>query len=214
MTSLYRCRGSLSEFARTFSCEVPHALDWSPTIMPGYMGLVIRRTENGRALTPMRWGLPDRARSARTVHATRRLMSPLGYADRTDPPERVLVLADCFALPHGPRGNRQQAWLGLWDCPLFAMAGLCREGADGPSFVVMLTSANALVAHISATMPVILDAADQAIWLDGAFIEAARCCRAQPQTAMYLEAMEEPWPGRRTRRTRPIPPPTLPHRMF
>jgi putative SOS response-associated peptidase YedK len=208
MAGLYRCRASLSEIAALFGARRPAAFDWSPVIWPGHSGLVILSEGSGRTIKPMHWGWPRPQRRGergriRETYVARDPLAPQGNRDDPVPPGRCLIVAESFAVPDGPKGDRTRAWFGLEAAPLFAWAGLWRQRpGDGPGYVGMVTAANPLVATIADAMPVILDSAGQEVWLHGSVTDLMRLQRPFPASAMYVEATDEPWP-RRTGNARP-----------
>ena len=133
---------------------------------------VVTASAEGRNLTTMRWGFrpawmkdarrppPINAR-AETLLETRMFRGALAKG-------RCIIPADGFyewaAVP-GQR-TKQPMHIRLKGGELFGFAGLWTEGADGPGCAIVTTSANELVAPIHERMPVILDPADEATWLD------------------------------------------------
>src|SRR3546814_10838865 len=60
---------------------------------------------------------------------------------------RCLIPATAFAYWSGPDGARRQHWFSLPSQPVFAFAGVVRQGEDWPCFAMLTTDANRLVAH-------------------------------------------------------------------
>src|SRR3546814_17677095 len=61
-----------------------------------------------------------------------------------------------------------RSWFSLPSQPVFAFAGVVRQGEDWPCFAMLTTEANRLVAHYQPqAMPVILHPEDHATWLCG-----------------------------------------------
>lgn len=106
---------------------------------------------------------------------------------------RCLVPADGFyewkAVPGQKR--KQPYYLRIKDGGLFAFAGLCtpadtRAGAP-PTCAIITTTPNELAADLHNRMPVILDPADEARWLDAGVTDPALvlpCLRPLPASLM------------------------------
>lgn len=129
----------------------------------------------GRVLTAVRWGLEavfrtsEPARMIINARAETLMQKPF-FRPLLDA-GRCLVPADGFYEWQAPAGgrDRKQPWrFVLRDCAPFAFAGLRREGPGGPSFAILTTRPNALVAPVHDRMPVILRPEDEAAWLDPA----------------------------------------------
>src|SRR3546814_17546059 len=59
---------------------------------------------------------------------------------------RCLIPATAFAYWSGPDGARRQHWFSLPSQPVFAFAGVVRQGEDWPCFAMLQPAANRLVA--------------------------------------------------------------------
>jgi putative SOS response-associated peptidase YedK len=149
-----------------------------------------------RHISGMRWGLvpfwsKDLSAGARMINArSETVLEKAAFKDCLRR-RRCLVLADGFyewktlaAPPAGPRGkkkpNKQPMLFAFDDDHPFAMAGLwarwkgppgTNAGGDPTSilvetFTILTAPANELVGPVHDRMPLILDAADQAEWLD------------------------------------------------
>lgn len=115
---------------------------------------------------------------------------------------RCLLLADVFyewQAPDGKRGRKQPWALRRRDARPFALAGLWerwrpREAPrDEPplrSCTIITTQPNGVVAPIHDRMPVIVDAADYAAWLDPETPEAEALALLRPAPDELLEG----WP--------------------
>jgi putative SOS response-associated peptidase YedK len=144
----------------------------------------------------MRWGLPAPGRANRKICWTELdPFSELAFGRRSERPRRCLILLDSFALPAGPKGKRTRSWIGLWDEPIFAWAGLWRE-VDGVGAVFMgaVTKSNPLVARVGPIMPAILRRSDCEQWLFGNVKDALGLWRKPyPEGEMWLEQTDELW---------------------
>jgi|ERR1700730_8812844 len=128
--------------------------------------------KGARRLVPARWGVAG-ARgqlviNARSESADLRPRFRDAWARR-----RCVVPADGFYEWTGARGDRRPLWFHLREPSpggVFFFAGLFEEPPHGagevrPSFCVLTTEANALVAPVHDRMPVILDGAQALRWL-------------------------------------------------
>jgi putative SOS response-associated peptidase YedK len=128
--------------------------------------------QGARRLVPGRWGVPgSRGQlviNARSESAHLRPMFRDAWARR-----RCVVPADGFYEWKGRRGDRRPLWFHLREPGpggVFFFAGLYDEPPSGagearPSFCVLTTEANALVAPVHDRMPAILDLAQAMRWL-------------------------------------------------
>ncbi|CCW19398.1 protein of unknown function DUF159 [Sphingobium indicum BiD32] len=197
MTHLIRCRAAASEIATLFDAKPDPALDWLPTIWPGEKAIVVTSGARGRHLHALPWGLPrdpisrtrgDRPRTtlfAREITGNSR--APLGL----DLLERCLIAVEDVAYPIGEKGHRTRSWLGLWDVPICAWAGLCSPDPATGGFAGMLTVANACADPVSQTMPILLPPSQWDAWLAGASLLALE--QAYDNDAFYLERTPEVW---------------------
>lgn len=145
-------------------------------IPPGTPVLVIRRVPEGRIGEPMLWGFQP-AWSRRTGGAGPKPINARGETAATSPMFRGSFRHHRCLLPASGfyewqrAGAAKQPWYihGATGGPL-AFAGLFDPGDDGaaPTCCILTTTANALMAPIHDRMPVLLDAADFAAWLDPA----------------------------------------------
>jgi putative SOS response-associated peptidase YedK len=137
-----------------------------------------RRNPPGeRTLQPLRWGLVpagarDRKFAASLINArAETLLEKPAFAGAFRK-RRCLVPADGFYEWAG-EGDAKRAYLiSRRDGAPFAFAGLWERwtapdtGEASDSFTIVTTAANALLAPLHPRMPVILDPADHARWLD------------------------------------------------
>lgn len=146
-------------------------------IAPTQPVLAVRQSENGtRQLVSLRWGLvpswskgPDSQYSmfnarAETVHTKPAYRNAFGH-------RRCLIPAEGFYEWQQTRSGKRPHLVRRRDGAPFAMAGLWdtwRRGGEEPlqSCTIIVTEANAVVRPVHDRMPVILEPADYAAWLD------------------------------------------------
>ncbi len=174
----------------------------SPNLAPRYNiaptqdAPVVRRREDGdgRELALLRWGLvPSWSKEPKsgysTINARAETVAEKPAFRRPMRSRRCLVPADGF-YEWRPAGRRKQPYrIVMKDGAPFAFAGLWDRwrGGDGEtieSFTIIVTEANALLRPIHDRMPVILDPADYAAWLE-----------AGPEAVPYLKDLLRPYPA-------------------
>lgn len=179
MCGRYALDQNARELANHFGLlEVP---DWTPryNIAPSTSVLVIRQVPRGRVGELMTWGLApawarreDDARkfpkpiNARADTLAQRPMFRNAFRTR-----RCIVPASGFYEWRRPAsGPAQPFYIHPANDPVFGFAGLYEPGiGEAPSTCcIVTTNANELMATIHDRMPVILDPADFASWLDPA----------------------------------------------
>ena len=136
--------------------------------------------ETGRHLAMLRWGLipswaKDAAIGSRMINARAETLAGKPAFRAAFRKRRCLLAADGFyEWRKGAEGPKQPYRIALEDGGPFAFAGLWerwrdpREGAWVETCTIVTTDANALLRPIHHRMPVILDPADHAAWLDPA----------------------------------------------
>ncbi len=142
---------------------------------------VVRIQEDGRHhISGLRWGLvpfwsKDLSGGARMINARAETVFEKAAFKDSLRRRRCLVLADGFyewkTLPSTTQKPKKQPVLFAFDDDRpFAMAGLWARWKGPPglveSFTILTTGANELVGPVHDRMPLILDAADRAAWLD------------------------------------------------
>ncbi|WP_287940186.1 SOS response-associated peptidase family protein [Sphingopyxis sp.] len=138
-------------------------------------------------LRPKLWGVPPPPRGDQPVTTVRNLSSPFWIGTLRHPELRCLIPATRFALWSGAAGARQQLWAAPANQPVFAFAGIHRQGEDWPSFAILTVEPNRLLSHHSAqAMPVILRPGDYARWLTADWRDAAGLVRPFPGQEMTL----------------------------
>jgi putative SOS response-associated peptidase YedK len=150
---------------------------------------VVVAEEGVRHLRPMRWGLvpfwaKERAIGNRLINARSETAATTPAFRSAYRHRRCLVPANGF-YEWQKLGKARQPWLiGREDGGAFAMAGLW-ERWDGVgealfSFTILTTAANDPVRPLHDRMPVILDPADHATWLDPSDPGGAALLRPYP----------------------------------
>lgn len=196
MTSLIRCRGSATEIAVTFDAVAEPDLEWRPTAWPGEQVLMVTSKGSQRRLRTGSWGLSPTAflqptpQPLRGVVFARDLASANTRLVASHSLERCLIIVEDFAYPTGEPGRRTRAWAGLWDEPVSAWAGLCT--ADGLCCAGVVSPANALIARVSSTMPLLLSQKSAEQWLE-ARAGLLSLADAYLETDYYLEPSDERW---------------------
>lgn len=172
--------------SRRFRVE-PEALEaYRPSynVAPTQAVLTMRRIEEARRVTPMRWGLvpgwaKDPAKLPSMINARAETAPSRPAYRRPFRRQRCLILADGFyewQAPIAPARRRVPHWIALEGGEPFAMAGLWSLWRPGGavaaepllSCTILTTDANPALAPIHARMPVILQPEDEEIWLDPA----------------------------------------------
>ena len=183
-------------------------LDESPVLSPRFnvapsqpIATVAQASEGGhRVLALRRWGLiPAWAKDARIgsrmINARVETIAEKPAFRGAFRKRRCLVPADGFyEWAARPGGAKQPLHIALPGRRCFAIAGLWEswrdpEGASIESCTLLTTSANAKLRDVHDRMPVILDPADYAAWLDPRPADPAtlmRLARGAPAEALEL----------------------------
>ena len=182
-----------------FGIQAPLPADEGPryNVAPSQSVLTVVVAEHeGRALRQMRWGFqpawmkeakrppPINAR-AETLLDRPMFRGALGHS-------RCLIPADGFYEWVATEGSKQKQplHLRLKGGELFGFAGLWTEASDGePTCVIVTTEANELIRPLHARMPVILEPADEPLWLDPEVTDPAAvsaCLQSFPSERMEL----------------------------
>lgn len=152
--------------------EVPPRYNIAPT----QPALVVRESEAGRAVALLRWGLipswaKDPSIGARAINARAETVADKPSFRAAARRRRCLVPASGFYEWKREGKARLPYFIFPVGAPAFAFAAI-REtwgGADGSeieSFAILTTDANETIAPVHDRMPVVLDPADFARWLD------------------------------------------------
>jgi len=198
---------SPEEVERAFGLDETPQLTPRFNIAPGQDVATIHQAEAGRSvLAPRRWGLvpfwaKDAKIGARLINARAETLDAKPSYREAFRRRRCLVPADGFyewaAAGSGPR---QPYWVARADGACFAIAGLYErwKSPDSPegqwleTCTLITTDASERLRTIHDRMPVILAAADYALWLDSGLYELARLrelLRSQPGEDLTLRAV-------------------------
>ena len=190
MTNLYRLDAPAGAIAATFGAEAgadPWTGDYVAPARPAPIIVSDGRGGSRRYLRPKLWGVPPPPQGDRPVTNVRNLASPFWTGTLRHAELRCLVPATAFALWSGSAGAKRQHWFSVPSQPIFAFAGILRQGEDWPCFAVLTTDANRLVDHYHPeTMPVILHPEDYARWLSGEWRDAVRLAAPFPSQLMTV----------------------------
>ena len=176
MTSLYRLDAPASAIAAAFAAEAGDDPWIGDYVAPGRPAPVIVSDGRGgarRYLRPKLWGVPPPPRGDRPVTQVRNLQSPFWIGTLRHAELRCLVPATAFAEWSGPQGARRQHYFSVPSQPIFAFAGIHRQGEDWPCFAILAADPNRLVGRYQPhAMPVILHPDQYTIWLSGEWRDA------------------------------------------
>lgn len=190
MTNLYRLDAPASAIAEAFGAEAGDDPWTGDYVAPGRPAPVIVSDGRGgsrRFLRPKLWGVPPPPQGDRPVTTVRNLQSPFWIGTLRHAELRCLIPATAFALWSGPAGAKRQHWFSVPSRPIFAFAGIQRQGEDWPCFAVLTTDPNRLVEHYQpAAMPVILHPDDYATWLGGEWRDAVALAVPYPSQLMTV----------------------------
>ncbi len=156
-------------------------LKWAPeisphyNIAPGQMVPVVRRTEQGRELVFLKWGLiPSWAKDAsigtRLINARGETLADKPSFRNAYRHRHCLIPADAFYEWKAVAGRKQPYCIRLHDHAPFGMAGLWEhwKAPDGQvveSCTIITIEANALVGEVHDRMPLILAPLEYDAWL-------------------------------------------------
>ena len=157
-------------------------LDEVPKIAPRYNiaptqpALIVRMTEDGRCAANARWGLipswaKDPSIGSRLINARAETAAQKPSFRSAFRNRRCLVPADGFYEWKREASGKQPYYIRFTDGRPFAIAGLWetwRGGEERPieSFIILTTEPNSLIAPLHDRMPVILQPAAFATWLE------------------------------------------------
>ena len=194
MTSLYRLDAPASATAAAFGADAGDDPWTGDYVAPGRPAPVIVSDGRGgsrRFLSPRLWGVPPPPQGDRPVTLVRNLQSPFWIGTLRHAELRCLVPATAFAEWTGNAGTRRQLWFSVPSRPIFAFAGILRQGEDWPCFAILATEPNRLAAyHNAKSMPVIVHPDDHATWLDGEW--RAAVALAAPFSGRMMTVGEAP----------------------
>ena len=161
----------------------------APNLMPRYniapsqsVGAIRIAADGGREWVTLRWGLipawaPEPRTAYRTINARAETVAEKPTYRQAFRCRRCLIPADGFYEWRKLGVRKQPYCIAPVDGQPMAFAGLWerweRDGQVLESCTILVTQANALVAPIHDRMPVILDPAAEARWLDPAVTDPA-----------------------------------------
>lgn len=180
MCGRYSLTSPLESMRQTFAIQGLPNLQARYNIAPTQTAPVIRRHPDGRLLMhEIQWGLiPSWARDstggAKLINARAETVADKPSFRAAFGRRRCLVPADGFYEWKKPEPKVREPWrITLKDQQVFAFAGLWERwqdatGARIDSYTIITTDAAPAIADIHHRMPVILNDADHAQWLDPA----------------------------------------------
>ncbi|MDP8916039.1 MAG: SOS response-associated peptidase [Pseudomonadota bacterium] len=151
-----------------------------PEIRPTDSAPLVRAFEGGAQLDSVRWGFPP---------APGRKSGPVinfRSEGRRFTSGRCLIPASYFFEFTGERYPKTKWRFTKPGEPVFCIAGLWREGADGPAFTMLTTEPGPDVAPYHDRQVAVLHKAEWADWLDPS-IEAGPLLRPLPAGALEVE---------------------------
>ncbi len=170
---------------------MPEVGQFAPVITRGGRG-------GGRVIRPMHWGYPPPGQPTegigagppRWIPAVRNLESPYWIGNLRHTELRCLIPATAFESGTGA----ERRWYAVADEPVFAIAGIWRDLTDMPVFAMLTTDPAVALLPVegkgaSASMPVILRAADQERWLHDDWKTAKALVK--PLASAAIIAMED-----------------------
>ncbi len=202
MSSLYRLDAPADRIAARFHADQGKDPWQGGYVAPGgFAPVILRGRDRTRLIAPRLWGVPPPGAGgmgARPVIHARNLESPFWIGTLRHSERRCLVPATSFQIwssdRNGPEGRRHACWLHVPAEPLFAFAGIWKDG-EIPSFALLVTDPNRLVAAIRpSAMPLIIPAEYHDDWLAADWKTAARLVQPFPAQKMAMTEGEPPAP--------------------
>lgn len=205
MCNLYTARRSSAEVADLFRARVPAPFNAPEETLPGYPGMVVRDTDEGRILQSMVWGFPLRLKTMKPeskpkpVNNVRDLTKGMWVGLARKPQWRCLIPVTEFAEAEGPKGGKTRTWFSVKDQPVAAWGGLWRESAEwGAVYSGVMTDANEAIRSVHDRMPVLLMPDEQERWLHGEFEDLlALQARQFPSDLVEMRRTDELWVRRK-----------------
>lgn len=177
MCGRYALNQNARELARQFNLfDLPDIVPRF-NIAPSTAVLVIRESPRGRIGELMTWGLeppwagsdPGERKLPKPINARAETLTqrPM-FRDAFRSRRCILPATGFFEWRRPPGAPTQPFYIHPAGEPVFALAGLYEPGHDGKpgTCCIVTTAANELMANIHDRMPLVLDAADVAKWLD------------------------------------------------
>ncbi len=189
MTRLYRLDAPAADIAARFGAEAGKDPWTGDYVAPGRPAPIMVRDAKSRLrrMRPMFWGVPPPPRGTDPITSVRNLDSPFWIGTLRHTEFRCLIPATSFALWSGPTGARRQHWFAVAEQPIFSMAGIVRFADEIPTFAMLATDPNRLVAHhYPGAMPLILPADANERWLTADWKDAQGLVTPFPGQAMTV----------------------------
>lgn len=182
---------------------------------PKYPAPIIMQASGARTLVAMRWGITRFIGDGKTKPVTNARNDKLLSRSWKSCAEqrRCLIPATGYYEPGlGPVGAKGEILFTVREQPIFFIAGLWEEEADGRTFTMVTTEPNDYVRPYHDRMPVVLAAADLDVWLGDEPLpepQLAALCRGLPADALVHEEIAVP-PKLTVERPAKRPPPACP----
>jgi putative SOS response-associated peptidase YedK len=171
-------RRDKSELAAMLGVAKGELGDYVPrfNIAPTQSYFVLKTEYESREAIPATWGLvnswaKDASRASLCINARAETVHKLPSYREAFEKRRCVVPADGFYEWRGPKAMREPLWIHPADEGLLLFAGLCdawqpRPGEWQTTFTILTTAANRLLEPIHNRMPVVLDEAGAADWMN------------------------------------------------
>ena len=205
MCNLYNMTTNQEAIRRLFKVTIDNVgnLPPLPGIYPDYMAPVIHMSNSERALSMMRWGMPNPPQFGGYSTNIRNVKSP-HWRRWMKPDNRCLVPVTSFSeyapTPNPATGKKDIVWFSLSEeRPLFAFAGIWSDWngtrgtkanpveGDHKLYGFLTTEPNAVVEPIHPkAMPVILHEDDWDKWLNAPAEDAVRLQRPWPDDGLMI----------------------------
>ena len=145
-------------------------------IAPMQNYFVVKITYENREAIPASWGLVnswarDTSRASMCINAKAETVDRLPSFRNAFRKRRCVIAADGFYEWRGPKGQREPLWIHPADNALLLLAGLYEAWQPQPqewrtTFTILTTTPNQVLEPIHNRMPVILDEAGAADWMN------------------------------------------------
>jgi putative SOS response-associated peptidase YedK len=171
-------RRDRSELAAMLGVPESELDDYMPrfNIAPMQPYFVLKTKYESREAIPATWGLvnswaKDASRASMCINAKAETVDKLPSFRETFAKRRCVLLADGFYEWRGPKARREPLWIHPADNILLLFAGLFEAWQPQPgkwrmTFTIITTAANRTVEPIHNRMPVVLDEAGAADWMN------------------------------------------------
>lgn len=201
MCNNYKMRKAAAEVARLFQVELPNIASFNAAedIYPGYPGMVVRPTEQGRVLEAMTWGFPRRLKTMKPtskplkVNNTRDDKLLTSFWKDSFEKRRCLIPVTAWAEAEGEKGKMTKTWYSLPDADLFAVAGIWRPTIEwGDAYSMVMVDGCEQMSDVHDRMPVILQPDQYEQWASGSPTEALALVRTA-ECPLLCERTDELW---------------------